>query len=73
VSKSGLFDVLLVAGGGAAGGGTPTDRCSSGGGGGGVVGLTTLTTIYLEAATYAVDVGAGGAATATNNSWSNRF
>jgi hypothetical protein len=64
VSKSGLFDVLLVAGGGAAGGGTPTDRCSSGGGGGGVVGLTTLTTIYLEAATYAVDVGAGGAATA---------
>jgi hypothetical protein len=67
VSRSGLFDVLLVAGGGSAGGGTPTDRCSSGGGGGGVVGLTTLTTIYLEAATYTIDVGAGGSAIAESS------
>jgi hypothetical protein len=30
-----------------------------------VLGLTTTTTIYLEAATYAVDVGAGGSGGAT--------
>ena len=50
VSSAGLFDVLLVSGGGGAGAGT-SGRASSGGGGGGVIGLTTLTTIFLEAAT----------------------
>jgi hypothetical protein len=64
VSKSGLFDVLLVAGGGGSGGGRAS-RASGGAGGGGVIGLTTLTTMFLEAATYAVDVGAGGSGGAT--------
>ncbi len=64
VTKSGLFDVLLVAGGGGAGG-ARASRASGGAGGGGVLGLTTTTTIYLDAATYAVDVGAGGTGGAT--------
>lgn len=59
VSKSGLFDVLLVGGGG--GGGTGTTG-GGGGGGGGVIGIQATQTVYLTAATYAVDVGAGGAA-----------
>ena len=59
VSKSGLFDVLLVGGGGGGGSGTTG---GGGGGGGGVIGIQATQTIYLTAATYAVDVGAGGAA-----------
>ena len=60
VSKSGLFDVLLIGGGG--GGGSGSDPQSGGGGGAGaLVGFAATTTIYLDAATYAVDVGAGGA------------
>ena len=57
VSKAGLFDVLLVAGGGS--GGTNFDEGSPTGGGGG--GGVRETTIYLAAATYAIDVGAGAA------------
>ena len=58
VSKSGLFDVLLVGGGGGASGarGSFLDRGGSGGGAGGLI----QTTLYLAAATYAVDIGAGG-------------
>ena len=63
VSTAGLFDVLLIGGGGA-GGGSYTDTISGGGGGGGgVLGINSTTTIYLPAATYTVDVGAGGAGT----------
>ena len=61
VSRSGLFDVVLVAGGGGAHGGESPTSGGGGGGGGGVIGLSAVTTtIYLPAATYAVDVGAGG-------------
>ena len=61
VSKEGLFDVLLVGGG--AGSGINNGDGTGGGGAGQLVGLpaTGLATIYLAAATYAVDVGAGGA------------
>jgi hypothetical protein len=52
VSRSGLFDVMLI-GGGAGGGGHV-------GGGGGAGGLF-ITTAYLEAASLSVTVGAGGA------------
>lgn len=58
VSSAGLFDVLLVGGGGGSGSGT---YGGGGGGGGGVIGIQATQTIYLPAATYAVDVGAGGA------------
>ena len=54
VSTAGLFDVLMFGGGGAGG------RDASGGGGGGAGGILQ-STVYLDAATYAVDVGAGGA------------
>ena len=57
VSQSGLFDVLMFAGGaGGASGQSGTGRGGGGGGAGGVI----LSTLYLAAATYAVDVGAGG-------------
>jgi len=59
VSTAGLFDVLMFGGGGAGG--------RSGGGGGGAGGVLQ-TTVYLDATTYAVDVGAGGAG-ATGNSF----
>jgi hypothetical protein len=57
VSKSGYFDVVMVAGGGGGGRGA----YGGGGGGGGVV----QSTIYLAATTYAVTVGAGGTGTVT--------
>ena len=63
VSKAGLFDVFAVAGGGGSGGDSGSTNQNSGGGGGGSV---LQTTIYLPAATYAVDIGAGGAAGATS-------
>jgi hypothetical protein len=55
VSKAGLFDVLMVGGGG--GSGYSTGAATGGGGAGAVV----QTTVYLPAATIAVDIGAGGA------------
>ena len=58
VSKAGLFDVLLVGGG--AGGGLGATG-GGGGGGGGVIGIQAIQTVYLAAATYAIDVAAGGA------------
>lgn len=51
VSVAGLFDCMLVGGGGTAAGG-------GGGGGGGQINITTL---YLTAGTYNIDVGAAGA------------
>ena len=51
VTRSGLFDVLLV------GGGAGSWNNATGSGGGGIANAT----IYLAAGTYAVDVGAGGA------------
>ena len=60
VSTAGLFDVLMVGGG--AGGGTSGGANPQGAGGAGaVMGANTLLTIHLAAATYAVDIGAGGA------------
>ena len=58
VSTAGLFDVLMFGGGGAGG------RSTGGGGGAGGI---LQTTVYLDAATYAVDVGAGGAGTSGAN------
>lgn len=58
VSIGGLFDVLLIGGGGGSGG-NPGNNESTGGGAGGSVLITTL---YLPASTYTVDVGAGGPA-----------
>jgi hypothetical protein len=57
VSKAGLFDCLLVGGGAGAGANGDSNLFGGGGGGGGV----TEQTIFLEAATYALDVAAGGA------------
>jgi len=57
VTKAGLFDCLLVGGGGGAGRDPNFISFCGGGGAGGV----TVQTIQLAAATYAVDVGAGGA------------
>jgi len=59
VSTAGLFDVLLFGGGG--GGGSTADADVSGGGGG--AGGFVQSTVYLAAATYAVDIGAGGVGT----------
>jgi len=59
VTRSGLFDVMLIAGGGGGGNRDAIDTVNSGGGGAGGVAVAT---VYLAAATYAVDVGAGGAA-----------
>jgi hypothetical protein len=56
VSTAGLFDVLMIGGGG--GGGRRDNSNSAGGGGAGGI---LQSTIYLDAATYAVDVGAGAA------------
>ena len=64
VSKAGLFDVLAC-GGGAASGGNETLTSQNGGGGGG--GQVVEQTMYLPAGTYAVDIGAGGAAAAQAN------
>lgn len=64
VATAGLFDVLMVAGGGGSSGARTgnLDRGGSGGGAGGLI----QTTLYLSAATYAVDVGAGGTGGANN-------
>ena len=61
VSSAGLFDVFLVGGGGSGGGFNVTEGGGGGGGGGGVL----QTTVYLDASTFAVDVGAGSTATST--------
>ena len=57
VSTSGLFDCLLVGGGGPGGGNNFSVNFTGGGG----AGTVAEQTIYLSAATYAVDVGAGSA------------
>jgi hypothetical protein len=57
VTKAGLFDCLLVGGGGGGGANGFLVNYVGGGGGGGVA----LSTLYLNATTYAVDIGAGGA------------
>ena len=56
VTKAGVFDVCMVAGGG--GGNIGDGSLQAGGGGAGGVSIGTL---YLDATTYAIDVGAGGA------------
>jgi hypothetical protein len=56
-----LFDVLLVGGGGGAGFGETSYNGAGGGGGGAVTSPTNFVTLFLSAATFAVDVGAGGA------------
>jgi hypothetical protein len=62
VSRSGLFDVLIVGGGG--GGGTTTDSDPGGGGAGAQV--VHLPNTYIGSGTYSVTVGAGGGAGANN-------
>ena len=62
VSKSGLFDVLMFGGGGGGGGSSAGNTTGGGGGAGGVI----ETTVYLNATTYAVDVGAGGTGATPN-------
>jgi hypothetical protein len=57
VSRAGLFDCLVVGGAGGAGANTALSSFIGGGGAGGVAEQT----IYLAAATYAIDIGAGGA------------
>ena len=57
VSRAGLFDCLVVGGAGGAGANSGLSSYMGGGGGGGVAEQT----IYLAAATYAIDIGAGGA------------
>jgi len=57
VSTAGLFDVLIVGGGSGGGGSSGNHGFSGGAGGGGVF----RTTVYLDATSYAVTVGAGGA------------
>ena len=64
VTKAGLFEVLMF-GGGAAGGGYGST--SSGGGG---AGGKMQSTLYLEATTYAVTIGAGAAKDQLVNPWS---
>ena len=59
VSKAGLFDYYMVGGGAGGGFGGNINMNSAGGGGGGAGGLA-VGTIYLDATTYAVDIGAGG-------------
>lgn len=67
VTKSGLFDVMLVGGGGSGGLRTSTNVGSGGGGGGAVI----QQTIYLDA-NATVTVGAKGAAQTTGNNDGNR-
>ena len=59
VSTAGLFDAMLIGGGGGGGNREAIDTVNSGGGGAGGVAVAT---VYLASGTYAVDVGAGGAA-----------
>jgi len=61
ISRSGIFDILAIGGGGGGTGGDAGTRTGGGGGGGDIVGIDYTLTVYLEAGTYAVDVGAGGA------------
>jgi hypothetical protein len=70
VTTAGLFDVLLV-GGGNAGYGWAGGAGYAGGGGG--AGGVLQQTIYLAAATYTVDVGAGGAGSAGSTRGSQGF
>jgi len=59
VTSPGIFDVLLVGAGGGSTGGGENGSVSGGGGAGQVVGINDLTSLYLAAGTYAVDIGAG--------------
>ena len=56
VSQAGVFDLLLIGGGA---GSNTSNGAYAGGGGGGVLGISSTLTVYLDAGTYAVDVGAG--------------
>jgi len=67
VSRDGLFDICLVGGGG--GGGSSNSGNFSGGGGG--AGGILIQSVYLTAATYAIDIGAGGAGATTSAAGTN--
>lgn len=67
VSSSGLFDICLVGGGG--GGGSSLSGFNTGGGGGG--GGIVIQTVYLDAATFAIDIGAGGTGATTSAAGTN--
>ena len=60
VSTAGLFDVLLIGGGGSGGMSQSGVNYSGGGGAGQLLGFNPVLTVYLAAATYSMDIGAGG-------------
>ena len=64
VTKAGLFEVLMFGGGGA--GGYATNTTSIGASGGGGAGGMVSATVYLDATTYAVTIGAGGTSTTSS-------
>lgn len=63
VTKAGLFDVLMFAGGSS--GGYQTNTTGVGASGGGGAGGKVAATVYLDATTYAITVGAGGTASSS--------
>ena len=63
VSTGGWFDVLIIGGGGGGAAGAGGGYRGGGGSAGGLI----RTTLYIPAATYNVDVGAGGAANASGS------
>lgn len=67
VSSSGLFDICLVGGGGGGGSSLLSNYTGAGGGAGGIV----IQTVYLSAATYAIDIGAGGTGATTSATGTN--
>jgi hypothetical protein len=67
VSSSGLFDICLVGGGGGGGSSLLNGQNGGGGGAGGIV----IQSVYLTAATYAIDIGAGGAGATTSAAGTN--
>tara|TARA_R110000751_G_scaffold88542_3_gene174844 strand:+ start:244 stop:2652 length:2409 start_codon:yes stop_codon:yes gene_type:complete len=64
VTAAGYVNFLLVGGGGGGAGSTAASAYGAGGGGGG--GVIEETSVYLEAGTYAVVIGTGGAGGSAN-------
>ena len=67
VSKAGLFDICLIGGGGGGGSSLLSNYSGGGGGAGGIV----IQTVYLDAATFAIDIGAGGTGATTSAAGTN--
>ena len=67
VSRDGLFDICLIGGGGGGGSSLLSNYSGGGGGAGGIV----IQSVYLTAATYAIDIGAGGTGATTSATGTN--